>query len=596
MVSTDCSTEKSLTDLFRKDYSFSKLFSMMMPRAATFPSGGETAMTTAAGAVPTMVRRAATSPETVVAPSAGAAPRRVPRLNRHCDNMQAFDLDYYMQDKVLGTGINGDVRQAHCRITGRKVAVKSLSKQGLPKGKLQQLRKEIDIHLDMDHPHIVRLERVYESDLEVKLVMEKLEGGELFDCLQQRSRLEEREVARLMRQCLLAVAYMHGQGYLHRDIKMENLIFTRKGSQDLKLIDFGFATHWDGVNGLSERCGTLCYAAPEVLAGSYTSKCDMWSIGVVAYMLLTGSPPFHGDDQAIRNKLLTGKLDVSRSFLALPRPAQDFVHALLNPNPVERLSAAQALQHPWILACTEPFPAPCPATLQKLVACAQQPLAVRAGLAAAAWCLPAEVEEGFRQQFLALDDDNDGIISLSDLQAAMSKALPQAAASSAESVLASLELEGGISFRALTALGPALEADDSALLATFHRFGPTSAGECSSAQLQKALGEVSRGMSGRELLKALAPNRASLNFPEFCNALRRTGGLPDDQKRCLPALETQQCMRLPAQEGCLVLTPHGGGKGSYGSLSFVLSFVQVCLVWAVVRADVAWKPQCMRLR
>eukprot|EP00931_Biecheleriopsis_adriatica_P032560 TRINITY_DN18994_c0_g1_i2.p1 TRINITY_DN18994_c0_g1~~TRINITY_DN18994_c0_g1_i2.p1 ORF type:complete len:586 (-),score=132.71 TRINITY_DN18994_c0_g1_i2:108-1820(-) len=465
---------------------------------------------------------------------ASGAPLEVrrPLFSRHCREERLFGADYVEQKQVvLGTGINGEVTQAICRTTGRAVAVKSFDKKALSEKKRLQLKSEVDVHLQSDHPHIVRLERVYETDSEVKLVMEKLEGGELFDQLQKHSHLEEQRVAKLIRQCLLAIAYLHDRGVIHRDVKMENLVFDRKDSQDhIKLLDFGFAQRWDGSNELFERCGTLHYLAPEVLQGRYGNKCDIWSVGVVAYMLLTGKCPYHGEDEAVRHKVQLGKIDVSRGFLKLSQATQDFVRSLLTADPKARPSAKQLLEHPWLQRWDgEAVPAapPC-ALLRQLIEASKQPRARRAGLALVAWCLPPEAEASVYSQFAALDADNDGVISLSDLQAAL---LSTSLGSRREAawVMQALDADGSgtLSFREiLAAAGPAREAAEDVLRAAFLRFDE-EAEECSTTTklggLTGLLGGLFGGMDEKELAEAFAPGRrdGQVGFAEFRTYLRK---------------------------------------------------------------------------
>merc|ERR1712032_501178 len=131
----------------------------------------------------------------------------------------------------------------------------------------------------MDHPNIARLVDVYESNNRLSLVMECMEGGELFERVKKMKIFAEADAAAAALQMLLAVNYMHSHGLVHRDLKLENFLFEREDSDVLKLIDFGFSRAWDQRSHMCERLGTVSYVAPEVLKGSYTSQCDLWSLG-----------------------------------------------------------------------------------------------------------------------------------------------------------------------------------------------------------------------------------------------------------------------------------------------------------------------------
>jgi len=467
--------------------------------------------------------------------------------------MKRFEANYVVQDIVLGTGINGEVRQAMCRFTGRAVAVKSFAKEKLSERKLEQLKREVQAHLAMDHPHIARLDRVYESDSQAVLVMEKLEGGELFDRLLQDQKLDERMTAHIIRQCLLAVAYMHGQGFMHRDVKMENLMFSRRGGQDVKLIDFGFAAPYlDGAS-ISEKCGTLHYCSPEVLQGSYTQKCDVWSVGVIAYMLLTGKSLYHGEDTMVRRKIMKGELDISRAFFKLPDLAQNFVRSLLDCCESNRLSAKDALVHPWLTGFVQPARPP-RHLLRQLMLASSKPRAERAFLAAIAWCLPAEDEESLQKDFLAMDIDKDGVVSLQDLHASMRLAF-MGSEQEAHAVLQALDVDGNgsISFWEAMAAGPATTAGEETLQSAFGLFDLG----------QEHAGDVIGGVR-----KALKPNGGRISFSDFLRS-RANSQRPHRSS----SWRWELSHGTKAQYGC-------AGQQAVGGLLLIMDLVKaVRLMW-----------------
>lgn len=262
-----------------------------------------------------------------------------------------FDSDFNLESRVLGSGQSGDVRLASCKETGRMHAVKKFNKAKLSRAARSEMHREVDVYLSLDHPNIARLDRVYESDEAVHLVMEHLEGGELFDALLERDKYEEDAAARILVQVLEAVEYMHDQKVVHRDIKLENVLYERNGADRVKVIDFGFAVRWDRQNRLTQSCGTLHYVAPEVIADNdgYTESADLWSVGAIAYTMLTGKAPYQGDDRMVKSKVLAGAIDYSKRFRHLSTGAQAFVRALLSFEPEHRPTAAEALAHPWLL-------------------------------------------------------------------------------------------------------------------------------------------------------------------------------------------------------------------------------------------------------
>merc|ERR1719215_136225 len=170
---------------------------------------------------------------------------------------------------------------------------------------------------------------VFETAEDVNIVMEFMAGGELYNRLASSKRYSEQLAADTTYQMLLAVAYLHANGVAHRDLKLENFLYESKDSDHLKLIDFGFAKFWDRNKKMEQACGSVHYVAPEVLAHAYTDQADMWSLGVIVYMLLTGSPPFHGTDDEVLKKVKACKPHWSSRFKLLSETAQDFVKKLI---------------------------------------------------------------------------------------------------------------------------------------------------------------------------------------------------------------------------------------------------------------------------
>mmetsp|Transcript_96461 Transcript_96461/g.249444 ORF Transcript_96461/g.249444 Transcript_96461/m.249444 type:complete len:180 (-) Transcript_96461:505-1044(-) len=178
--------------------------------------------------------------------------------------------------------------------------------------------------------------------------MEFLGGGSLRDALAKRRRFDEEESKAVLRQLLEAVDYMHKLNIVHRDIKPESIMFETHGNT-IKLIDLGFATKWDGITRMSLQCGTVDFSAPELLSGGpYTEKVDMWSVGVLAHLLLTGELLQTCTEWDVCALATAGKPVLSDKLWECSKQAQDFVRSLLIRDPVPRLSAEAALSHPWL--------------------------------------------------------------------------------------------------------------------------------------------------------------------------------------------------------------------------------------------------------
>lgn len=260
---------------------------------------------------------------------------------------------------VLGSGISGTVRLVTHKATGLKYAVKVLD-LGLVDSEvgLERLREEIFIMCQLDHPNIVRLEEVYESQSEIYLVQELCLGGELFDRLDEQPdyHYTEAECARLVKQMLCAVRYLHSRGIIHRDLKLENFLFSSTSpDSELKMIDFGLSKHFRYGEIQHEAVGTPYTVAPEVILGTYDERCDIWAVGVIAFLLLSGDPPFGGCGgpeplMQVRSNILRGAFVFEPEDIwdIVTDSAKDFIRSLLINDPKDRPTAEQAQQLKWL--------------------------------------------------------------------------------------------------------------------------------------------------------------------------------------------------------------------------------------------------------
>eukprot|EP00968_Pinguiococcus_pyrenoidosus_P022964 scaffold3496_cov201-Pinguiococcus_pyrenoidosus.AAC.3 len=271
-----------------------------------------------------------------------------------CNGVDVTKIYKMQGGKVLGTGASGSVKLVEHRQSGQKFAMKTLHMDRFDRNCLMDLKTEIRIMVEVDHPNIIRLQEVYQTADYIYLVLEVCNGGELLNRLnaQKGHHYSERQASKYMREMCQAVRYLHDHNICHRDLKLENFILDSPGDDaQLRLIDFGLSKHLKQSHQHMHRAvGTPFYVAPEVLDFNYTVACDMWSLGVIAYMLLCGRPPFAGEtDEDILQKVMKGRYHFpAKVSKKISDHAKDFVASLLRLDPGSRMTAEEALAHPWL--------------------------------------------------------------------------------------------------------------------------------------------------------------------------------------------------------------------------------------------------------
>lgn len=272
-----------------------------------------------------------------------------------------IEHEYRVNSKVLGKGCHGSARACFKRATGQRYAAKTICKSD-PAVKPGSIAREIVLLKEMKHQSIIQLVDVYEDAEYIHLVTDLCEGGELFDKIVEESSnqdnssacFSEDEAAKVMCQVLTAVSYMHRQGVAHRDLKPENILLQSKDKDSpVKIIDFGLARKHDEdfEVPMTAIVGTPYYIAPEVLRKKYNKSCDLWSVGVIAYILICGYPPFNGgNNEETHRAILRGRYHFpSKEWKGVSNEARDFIRRLLQTDPRKRMTVGQALNHPWIV-------------------------------------------------------------------------------------------------------------------------------------------------------------------------------------------------------------------------------------------------------
>lgn len=264
--------------------------------------------------------------------------------------------DRYLLGEQLGWGQFGVIRLCSDKLTREILACKSIAKDRLvTQDDICCVKLEIEIMTRLSgHPNVVDLKAVYEEENYVHLVMELCAGGELFHRLEKHGRFPEYRARILFKHLMEVVMYCHDKGIVHRDLKPENILLaTKASSSPIKLADFGLATYIRPGQSLHGTVGSPFYIAPEVLSGGYNEAADVWSAGVILYILLSGVPPFWGKTKSkIFDAVRTADLKfLSDTWDHISASAKDLITGMLCTDPTKRLSAAQVLDHSWMKDC-----------------------------------------------------------------------------------------------------------------------------------------------------------------------------------------------------------------------------------------------------
>ncbi|XP_065768811.1 myosin light chain kinase family member 4 isoform X3 [Muntiacus reevesi] len=251
---------------------------------------------------------------------------------------------------ILGGGRFGQVHKCEEKATGLKLAAKIIKTRGV-KDK-DDVRNEISVMNQLDHVNLIQLYDAFESKNDIVLVMEYVDGGELFDRIIDDNRsLTEFDTILFIRQICEGIRHMHQMYILHLDLKPENILCVNRDTKQIKIIDFGLARRYKPREKLKVNFGTPEFLAPEVVNYDFVSfPTDMWSVGVITYMLLSGLSPFLGDDDAeTLNNILACRWDLEeQEFQDISEEAREFISKLLIKEKSWRISASEALKHPWL--------------------------------------------------------------------------------------------------------------------------------------------------------------------------------------------------------------------------------------------------------
>ncbi|KAG2698585.1 hypothetical protein I3760_07G157800 [Carya illinoinensis] len=358
-----------------------------------------------------MKKQDTSSQSTTTRPATTVLPYQTPRLR-----------DHYLIGKKLGQGQFGTTYLCTHKSTEAQYACKSIPKRKLLcKEDYDDVWREIQImHHLSEHPHVVRIEGTYEDLVFVHLVMELCAGGELFDRIVQKGHYSEREAVKLIKTIVGVVEACHSLGVMHRDLKPENFLFESPADDaKLKATDFGLSVFYKPGEAFHDVVGSPYYVAPEVLKKHYGPEVDVWSAGVILYILLSGVPPFWAETETgIFRQILKGKLDFeSAPWPSISESAKDLIRKMLERDPTKRISAHEVLCHPWIVddrvAPDKPLDS---AVLSRLKQFSAMNKLKKMALRVIAERLSEEEIGGLKELFKMIDTDSSGTITFEELK------------------------------------------------------------------------------------------------------------------------------------------------------------------------------------
>mmetsp|Transcript_8619 Transcript_8619/g.22522 ORF Transcript_8619/g.22522 Transcript_8619/m.22522 type:complete len:566 (-) Transcript_8619:296-1993(-) len=484
-----------------------------------------------------------------------------------------YDIDTGM---ALGRGAYGSVTAVRRKTDGEQFALKMIKIGGESDATFEDIRNEVAIQKRLDHPNIAKIYECYEDvpHRVVYIVMECCTGGTLVSRMKKhRLGYGEKAAATIMHEMLGAVKYCHSHGVVHRDIKLDNMIFQGpEEDAELKLIDFGFANLVrPNRESMYEQLGTPSYMAPELWerddTKSYNSAVDIWALGVCAYMLLSGTKPFYHKDLEQRRWLIRHKMlefpDVE--WKSVSDEGKDFCKQLLRKKADSRPSASEALNHPWLVKRSELGKGLDAAhELEKhhevvaaLESFAEAEDLKRLALEVVAFNSPPAKLEELRQLFHKMDTDNSGTISLQEFKGAMALH-PELSERRLEQIFDQMDitqvgevnytefLAATISSQRVGEMHRSNEMDAPAISTAFHKIDSDHDGYITKPDLQKAFSGQLNEEAMQRILTKIDSQTGRINFEQFRQVMLAENRRSDEMAR---ALKKQAIAHQTAMDG-----------------------------------------------
>lgn len=440
---------------------------------------------------------------------------------------------HYTLGKELGRGQFGITYLCTENSTGNTYACKSILKRKLKnKQDREDIKKEVQImqHLS-GQPNIVEFRGAYEDRQSVHLVMELCAGGELFDRITAQGHYSERAAAAICRSVVNVVHICHFMGVLHRDLKPENFLLSSKDEGAmLKATDFGLSVFIEEGKLYRDIVGSAYYVAPEVLRRSYGKEIDVWSAGVILYILLSGVPPFWAEtEKGIFDAIIEGELDFdSQPWPSISESAKDLVRKMLTMDPKKRLTAAQVLEHPWMREGGEASDKPIDnAVLSRLKQFRAMNKLKKLALKVIAESLSEEEIKGLKTMFTNMDTDKSGTITYEELKTGLARLGSRLSEAEVKQLMEAADVDGNgtidyIEFISATMHRYRLERDEH-LYKAFQYFDKDNSGYITRDELEIAMKEYGMGdeASIKEVISEVdTDNDGRINYDEFCTMMR----------------------------------------------------------------------------
>lgn len=450
------------------------------------------------------------------------------------ENPGKIDDIYVFDSKVLGKGSYGKVQKVQHKTTKAVRAVKIIDQKAVKdKAKFE---KEVNIQAMLDHPHIVKLYEFFSDARKYYLVMEVCTGGELFDRIitetekHEGQAFGEERAASYMQQIVGAMLYLHNKSFAHRDIKPENFLM-QNAAEDapIKVIDFGLATQFEAGKPMKTKAGTPYYVAPEVLGASgYNEKCDVWSCGVITYIILCGYPPFYGDsDPDILKSVKKGVFDFpSPDWDNVSQHGKTFIEKMLTLKPDARPSFEELISNIWLTDHSEKGTGTIVADFGgRLKKFQGNNKLKQLALTAIATQLKDEDIADLKATFETLDADKSGTLTIKEILEGIEQHkvdIPE----DMQAVLAGLDTDGSGTIDYTEFIAATMEkkvyATDAMMWAAFRTFDLDGDGVITKAELKKAMSD---GVDDTALIAMIAEadinGDGEISFEEFKTMIKK---------------------------------------------------------------------------